>query len=535
MGDTERKRTALISVSDKSRIASFAQSLVELGFVIYGSRGTAKYLNDVGILTIDVSELVGGEAILGHRVVTLSREVHAGLLARDIADDIAELERLGIPRLDLVCVDMYPLELEITRPGATMESVTEQTDIGGPTMIRSGAKGRRIVVCDSADQDHVLAWLKAGEPDDGFLLDLAAKAEFTVAKYVGASAVFLGQGKYVASFGKKVADCKGENEWQKGAALYTSSSTDPLAVPAFDLVGGIAPSYNTWRFLDRGLQSITHVAAIWDKNFGRVPFIAIGSKHGNPCGAAVEDRPEDALVRMMAGNPRAIMGGFVITNFPLDDSCIEVLVGKKLDAIAAPRFSKSAVEALRRKGDKCRFLQNPALRDIDQTSLDTSVLEQPVRGGRLCQPNYTHIPGLTDALREVSQIDVRCGRVTEQILQDIALACAIGSTSDSNTITLVNEHMLISNSVGQQDRFTAARLAVSIAQGSGHDTRRSSGYGDSFFPFKDGPKELADAGVRAILASSGSVNDKETIDFCGESGVTLLMVPDAIGRGFFGH
>src|SRR3989338_7939268 len=120
MGDTERKRTALISVSDKSRIASFAQSLVELGFVIYGSRGTAKYLNDVGILTIDVSELVGGEAILGHRVVPLSREVHAGLLARDIADDIAELERLGIPRLDLVRVDMYPLELEIARPGATM-------------------------------------------------------------------------------------------------------------------------------------------------------------------------------------------------------------------------------------------------------------------------------------------------------------------------------------------------------------------------------------------------------------------------------
>src|SRR3989338_755147 len=144
----ERKETvmknALISVYHKNGIVEFAQALVELGFTIYASGGTFKHLTGNGITALPVSDLVGGEAILGHRVVTLSRKVHAGLLAKNTEADIVELASLAIPRLDLVCVDLYPLEAEIAKPDSTRESVIEQTDIGGPTMIRSGSKGRPI-------------------------------------------------------------------------------------------------------------------------------------------------------------------------------------------------------------------------------------------------------------------------------------------------------------------------------------------------------------------------------------------------------
>lgn len=190
------KRTSLLSVYNKDGIVEFAKSLsVEFGFELLASGGTAKFLKEAGLKVTDVAELVGGGPILGHRVVTLSREVHAGLLAEDNEEDRTELKRLNIPFIDLVCVDLYPLEAEIIKPGATRESVIEKTDIGGPTMLRSAAKGGRIVICDSEDRDKVLMWLRQDcYNKDEFLRRLAAKAELTVAKYCAASASYHSKG-----------------------------------------------------------------------------------------------------------------------------------------------------------------------------------------------------------------------------------------------------------------------------------------------------------------------------------------------------
>src|SRR5262249_21198623 len=159
---------------------------------ILASGGTAKALTDAGIPVTDTGTIVGGP-ILGHRVVTLSREIHAGLLAKDTAEDRAELDKLGIRYIDLVCSDLYPLKAEISKIGSTKESVVEQTDMGGPAMIRSAAKGDRIVICDPADRMKVIEWLKGGEQNRGqFIQMLHAKAEFTVADYVLTSARYHG-------------------------------------------------------------------------------------------------------------------------------------------------------------------------------------------------------------------------------------------------------------------------------------------------------------------------------------------------------
>jgi len=180
-------RTALLSVFHKDGIVEFATSLVEMGWQLLASGGTAKALAAAGLPVRDVAELVG-EPLLGHRVVTLSREVHAGLLAKDTPEDRAEIGRLNIPFIDLACVDIYPLQAEIANPDRTRESVIEKTDIGGPTMLRSAAKGRRIVVCDPTDRQPVIDWLRADKPDeDAFVTKLVAKAETTVGSYCLAS------------------------------------------------------------------------------------------------------------------------------------------------------------------------------------------------------------------------------------------------------------------------------------------------------------------------------------------------------------
>ncbi|MEK7639101.1 MAG: hypothetical protein AAB388_03000 [Patescibacteria group bacterium] len=520
---------ALLSVYHKDGIVEFAEALVELGFTIYASGGTFKHLTGNGITALPVSDLVGGEAILGHRVVTLSREVHAGLLAKNTEADMAELANLAIPRLDLVCVDLYPLEAEIANIASTRESVIEQTDIGGPTMIRSGVKGGRIVICDPTDRQPVIDWLKAGEPANGFVEELAAKAEFTIAKYCMMSAEYLSGGRYTGFSGERIATCKyGENAWQAPAHLYSTGTADPLAIDKFVVVEGTPPSYNNQCDIDRLLQTATHIAEGCAVNKGVDTAIAVGAKHGNPCGAAVGlDRVEVAK-KMMAGDPLAIFGGLVMVNFKVDEALCEAFTGKMLDGIIAPAFTEDAIALLRRKGDRCRFVVNPALSKL-AGNLDRTPRFRHIRGGFLVQPNYTFVP-------DFGQEGIaKHGQATAVQERDMILAWAIGSTSNSNTITLVNKGQLIGNGVGQQDRVGAANLAITRARRSGHDVAGAAAYSDSFFPFPDGPETLIEAGITAIFTSSGSVKDQATIDLCARRGVALYMVPDQTGRSFFGH
>lgn len=192
------RKNALLSVYDKEGIVEFASKLVDLGYTVYASGGTHKKLKESGVPSTDIALLVG-EPILGHRVVTLSREVMAGLLATRSEEDLAELDRLRIPFLDVVCVDLYPLEAEIAREGATLDSVTELTDIGGPTMLRAAAKGRRIVVSSTATRKRVILWLENGmRAEEAFRLQLAGEAERVAARYVGISADYLQRENFTA-------------------------------------------------------------------------------------------------------------------------------------------------------------------------------------------------------------------------------------------------------------------------------------------------------------------------------------------------
>lgn len=179
-------KTALFSAYRKTTaLADFAKALKAKDWDILASGGTVKFLAGEGIDSTDVATIVGGP-ILGHRVVTLSREIHAGLLARP--EDEAELARLGVKRIDLVFVDLYPLAEEIAKPDATEESIIEKTDIGGPTLLRSAAKGRRIVLSDPSQFADALAYIERGAEDKKYLASLAAAAEKVASEYSTISA-----------------------------------------------------------------------------------------------------------------------------------------------------------------------------------------------------------------------------------------------------------------------------------------------------------------------------------------------------------
>ena len=330
-------------------------------------------------------------------------------------------------------------------------------------------------------------------------------------------------------------DCAyGENAWQAPARLVHDETDDPLAIGRFTQLEGSPLSFNNLAELDRQLQTITHIAAAFDVA-GDVPAIAVGTKHGNPCGAAVADTPVAATELMVTGDLRAIFGGCVMLGFAVDEAVADALINhasegrRLLDLVAAPSFTGEATELLARKQGKCRLLANPALATLGRGSLDESPRRRPVRGGALEQPNYTFVLDLADPALE------RHGELSPAQERDLLLAWAVGSTSNSNTSTIVRGGQLLGNGVGQQDRVGGCALAVTRARDAGHEITGAAAYSDSFFPFPDGPQVLIDAGVTAIFSTSGSVRDDEVRAAVRAAGVALAQLPDRAARGFFGH
>ena len=185
-------KTALLASYEKDEaLTRLGRLLIENGWTLLCSAGTAKFLMDNTIPCRDVAGIVG-PPILGHRVVTLAREVYAGLLSAT-EDDDKEIRQLGIARIDLVYVTLYPLEATIADPASTQEDIIEKTDIGGPTLLRAAAKGRRLALCSPEQIDMLESWIKAGSPEkdrEAFITHLAAVAERRVADYVAASASY---------------------------------------------------------------------------------------------------------------------------------------------------------------------------------------------------------------------------------------------------------------------------------------------------------------------------------------------------------
>ena len=327
----------------------------------------------------------------------------------------------------------------------------------------------------------------------------------------------------------------GENAWQTPAALVPARTEDPLALGRFELLEGAALSYNNLLEVDRQLQTITHIAAALDVAGDAGQALALGSKHGNACGAAVATAPSLAVQRMLTGDTRAIFGGSVMLSFDVDAHAADLLLGyesptrRLLDVITAASFTDDAVELLARKHGKCRLLANPALGALNRDCLDRCQRIRYVRGGHVEQPNYTFVLDLDDpAVQRTAPLSAARAR-------DLLLAWAIGSTSNSNTVTLVREGQLLGNGVGQQDRVGGCALAIRRARDAGHATEGCVAYSDSFFPFPDGPELLIDAGACAVFSTTGSVRDDLVRETFTEAGITLVSLPDRIGRGFFGH
>lgn len=331
--------------------------------------------------------------------------------------------------------------------------------------------------------------------------------------------------------GELVKTFKAENGWQGQAGLYhITTNGDMLGLPRFELVeGNPEPGWCNNTDLDRLLQTYTHATSAYHKAFYNDPWVVMSVKHGNPCGVGLGRDQVTAIRKMVTGNPQALFGGVVVLNFDFTAEHAAAFVEQdKLDMVIAPSFTEDGRAGLRRKNEKCRFVTNSAL-GWSRPQLDKAWRIRSVRGGFMVESNYTNILDLH------SPDIIKYGEATPEQERDLLVAWSICATSNSNTITIVKDEMLIGNGVAQTSRVMAAEVAVLSARKLGHNIEGAVAVSDSFFPFNDGIEVLIDAGVKTIFATHKSQNDKNAIALCKERGVTLYTMHDDIARMFFGH
>ena len=522
---------AILSVSDKTGLVALARGLVERGWELVSTGGTAREIRNAGLPVLDVKEVTGHPEMMDGRVKTLHPAVHAGILARaDHARDDDALALHGYAPVDLVAVNLYPFR-ETVAGGATLEEAMENVDIGGPTMIRAAAKNhaRVTVVVDPADYGTVLEALDAGGPDSALRRELARKVFAHTAEYDGAVAAYLaGRGGAEAGAGDRPRDAElperltlelvkvqplryGENPDQP-AAFY--GETDPPAgsLPRLTQLHGKELSFNNLIDVDAAIMG----ASAWSAADGVACCII---KHTTPCGLALGDDAASAYRRALACDPVSAFGGIVALNVPVTAAAAEAMAEHFLEVIVAPAFERAAREILERKKN-LRLIEVPV-----EAAAATERDYKRVRGGLLVQQRMSmRFPedAWTVATRRAPD---------EAEWADLRFAWRAAAVVKSNAIVLARDRRTVGIGAGQMSRVDSSRIAVMKARDQGADLHGVVVASDAFFPFRDGVDAAAEAGARAIIQPGGSVRDGEVIAAADEHGLAMVFT----GRRTFRH
>ncbi len=518
---SENRKRALISVSDKNGVVEFARSLVQQGWEILSTGGTARVLEEAGLPVTGVAEVTGFPEILDGRVKTLHPHIHGAILARpDSAVHRRQLEEQGINPIGIVAVNLYPFSRTVSRARVTPEEAVEQIDIGGPAMVRAAAKNHAFVtvVVSPSRYPGIIAELeREGEISLQTRLRLAVEAFAHTARYDALIAAYLqslpdlAAGAFfppllVSAYAKVEELRYGENPQQQ-AAFYVPAA-GRHGIGAARQLHGKALSFN----------NINDLEAAWAlvREFNRPAVVAL--KHANPCGVGIAATVEEAYDRAYRADPVSIFGGIVAANRPVDGATARAMTGIFLEVVAAPAFTAEAREILSRKKD-IRLLEMAAVAESE----GGAVLEwKQVSGGLLVQ-TVDREPVDLDAAKEVT---VR--RPTVQERQALTFAQTVVKHVKSNAIVVASEEQTLGIGAGQMSRIAAARLALAQA---GAKARGAVLGSDAYFPFPDVVEEAAAAGISAIVQPGGSLNDGKSIAACDRFGLAMLFT----GRRYFKH
>jgi phosphoribosylaminoimidazolecarboxamide formyltransferase / IMP cyclohydrolase len=505
---------ALLSVSDKTGLIALAAHLAGRHIEILSTGGTARLLRDHGLPVLEVADYTGAPEILGGRVKTLHPKVHGGILARRGLDE-AVMAAHGIAPIDLVVVNLYPFEATVAQPGCGLAEAIENVDIGGPAMLRAGAKNYLsvTVVVEPGDYPRLIAEMEAndGVVPEETRYELARKAfghtahyDAAIARYLGARAGDTGPfpARLCLDLLKREDLRYGENPHQQGA-FYVEPAPPEGSVAAARMLQGKPLSYN----------NIADADAALDCAFAFADPVCVIVKHANPCGVALGPTPLEAYERAYEADPTSAFGGVIAVNKPLDEATVAAILERQfVEVIAAPEVEPAALPTLRGKAE-VRVLATgypgpPASRGFDC---------KRVRGGLLVQDR-------DEAGASRDALDVVTRRApTEAEVRDLLFAFRVVKYVKSNAIVYALGGHTVGIGAGQMSRVQSARIGVAKAAEAGLGIAGSVMASDAFFPFRDGIDAAAEVGVAAVIQPGGSMRDREVIAAADEHGMAMVL------------
>ena len=502
---------ALLSVSDKRGLVPFARGLVDLGFQLLSTGGTLQALTEGGLPARKVSEHTGSPEILGGRVKTLHPKIHGGLLGRPgLASDRSQMEAGGIAPISVLAVNLYPFR-ETVAKGVGEEEILENIDIGGPAMIRAGAKNAAsvTVVVDPEDYPAILEELRKGGTSPETRKKLQRKAYAHTAAYDASIAGWMAERDALAfpdelALGfRKVQELRyGENPHQRGAWYRAYREPAGPSVSFADVLQGKELSYNNLLDLDAALALAFE--------FPERPTAVI-IKHNTPCGVAQEQVLEKAYRVARAVDEVSAFGGIVALNREVDEATARAMAETFLEAVIAPGYSEAAREVL---GGKKNLRLLDARKGWPAGARAFPSMElRSISGGLLTQDR--------DAVEPVTEWKVVTKRApSDAELSALRFGWRVCKHVKSNAIVFSTADRILAVGGGQTSRVESVKIAA--ARG-GETLRGSAVASDAFFPFRDGLDALAAAGAKAVAQPGGSVRDAEVIAAADEHGVAMVF------------
>lgn len=520
-------KRAILSVSDKSDLPEFARFLAEKGVEIFSTGGTLQTIKEAGIKASSISECTGFPEIMDGRVKTLHPKIHGGLLGlNNNPDHIKAMQENDISSFDLLVVNLYPFSATISNEDCCFEDAIENIDIGGPAMLRAGAKNYEFttVVCDVADYDLIKDEMQnSGTICTNTSLKLATKVFNHTASYDAMIAGYLNKkaqdhfpDKLTITYQKIQGLRYGENPHQSAAYYRLVSELEKekaQGLQGFEQLHGKELSFNN--LLDTGASLRTALSL-------PRPGIAI-IKHLNPCGAAMVKRPDAQNENLTKGelntaflsarqcDPTSAFGGIIATASVMDEMTARSITENFAEVIVATDFTEDALKILSSKKNlRIIRVKNPQrfLKDIMEIrTIPTGILYQEFDTRFLGPNDFTVV--------SKKQPD-------EKMLQSLAFAWRICKNVKSNAIIFTSETATLGIGAGQMSRIDSVDIAALKSKKAGLSLVGSVAASDAFFPFRDGLDALANAGAIGVVQPGGSIRDQEVIDAADEHGIVMV-------------
>ncbi len=499
MSDNKRMKTALVSVFHKDGLDEIITTLHKEGVQLLSTGGTQEFIESLGVPCQRVEDLTGYPSILGGRVKTLHPKVFGGILGRrDNEGDQVQMVNYEIPEIDLVIVDLYPFEATVAS-GASHEAIIEKIDIGGISLIRAAAKNHKdVVIVASKDQYAPLTDILRDKGAQTTLEERAwfAKEAFAVSSAYDSAIFNYFDGEDGSMFRKAVNHPKvlryGENPHQKG---YFYGDFEAM----FDQIHGKEISYNN-------LLDINAAVDLIDE-FDETTFAIL--KHNNACGLASRETLLQAWIDALAGDPVSAFGGVLITNCPIDKATAEEINKIFFEVIIAPDYDVNALEILTQKKNRIILVRKEAALPRQQY--------RSVLNGVLVQDRDLKTETPEDCKPVTNKV------ATAEEIEDMLFANKIVKNSKSNAIVLAKGKQLLASGVGQTSRVDALKHAIEKAHGFGFDLNGAVMASDAFFPFPDCVEIAHEAGVTAVIQPGGSVRDAESVQYCNDHDVAMVI------------